>query len=60
MAQNISNIVLLEHQLIIERKKFKRGRDDIVLNKIGRHTIFDDHLIRKVKDMAIGSWLHDL
>ena len=38
------------------KNKFKEGRDgDVVLKKVGRPNILDDHLIRKVKDIAIGT-----
>ena len=37
------------------KNKFKWGRDVAVLKKVGRPNILDDHLIRKVMDIAIGT-----
>ena len=36
------------------KNKFKEDRDgDVVLKKVGRPNVLDDHLIRKVKNIAI-------
>ena len=36
------------------KNKFKEDRDgDVVLKKVGRTNVLDDHLIRKVKNIAI-------
>ena len=36
------------------KNKFKEDRDgDVVLKKVGRPNFLDDHLIRKVKNIAI-------
>jgi len=37
------------------KNKFKGGRNDVVFKKVGRPNILDDHLLRKVKDVAIGT-----
>ena len=38
------------------KNKFKRSRDgDVVLKKVGRTNILDDHLIQKVKDITTGT-----
>ena len=37
------------------KNKFKGGRDNVVLKNLGRPNILNDCLIRKVKDVAIGT-----
>ena len=38
------------------KNKFKRDCDgDVVLKKVGRPNVLDDHLIRKVKNIAMGT-----
>ena len=51
----ISQIFFVITSVNIWKNKFKEGRDDIVLKKAGRTIILDDHLIRKVKDITIGT-----
>ena len=53
--KSIQNLCLLETSVNNWKNKCKTGGDNFVFKKVGRPNLLDDNLIKKVKDIAIGT-----